>query len=348
MNFDLLKTLCDAAGVPGQEHDLREIVRKEMADLCDEISTDVMGNVVCRKKGSGQRKVMIAAHMDEIGFVVRHIDDDGFVTLQGLGGHDPRQLFAQRVNVATRSGEILPGVLTYKTKPAHMLTPSEADQKPTIANFFVDLGMSADEVKDSVSIGDQVTMDRKLVRMGKNVSGKALDNRVGLFVMIEAMRALRDHDVDIYAVATVQEEIGLRGATTATFNIQPDIGIALDITLANDFPGISGPDQITKLGQGVGIKIMDASLVCHPKLVDHFRTIAEREEITHQMELLPAGGTDAGALQRAAGGTASITLSIPTRYVHTVNEMAAESDIEATIELLAKYLEEAHTGEYQL
>ena len=147
-------------------------------------------------------------------------------------------------------------------------------------------------------------------------------------------------------MATVQEEIGLRGAGTSSFSIDPDIGIALDTTLANDFPGQPDVDAITFLGKGAAIKIMDASLICHPKLVDHFRTLAEREKIPHQMEILSRGGTDAGALQRSRGGNASITISIPTRYIHTVNEMAATSDIEAAIQLLATYLSEAHKGDY--
>jgi len=346
MNVDLLKLLSEASGVSGQEEDLRTLVKQELGPLVDEMHTDIMGNVVGVKKGSGKTKVMIAAHMDEIGFIVRHIDDKGFVSLQPLGGHDPRQLFAQRVNVFTRSGKVLPGVLSYKTKPTHLLTPEEAKQPPKIENFFVDLGLTGDEVKGLVAIGDRVTMDRTLIECGHHVTGKAIDNRVGVFVMLEAMRALKDHDADIYAVATVQEEIGLRGAGTSSFEIDPDVGIALDTTIANDFPGQTDADAVTFLGKGVAIKIMDASLICHPKLVDHFRSIAERDDITHQMEILARGGTDAGALQRSRGGNASITISIPTRYIHTVNEMAAVADIEAAITLLATYLSEAHEGEY--
>jgi endoglucanase len=159
---------------------------------------------------------------------------------------------------------------------------------------------------------------------------------------------VRRHEADVYAVATVQEEIGLRGATTAAYAVNPDVGVALDTTLANDFPGQADMDAVTRLGQGVAIKIMDASLVCHPKLVDHFRDIARRENIPHQMEILPRGGTDGGALQRARGGIVSMTLSVPTRYIHTVNEMVSRTDVEAAVTLLARYLEEAHRGEYGL
>ncbi len=348
MNLALLKKLSEAAGVPGREEKLREIVRAELKPLVDSLETDVMGNVIGRRKGKSKTKVMIAAHMDEIGFMVKYIDDKGFLRLQTLGGFDPRQLFAQRVLVHSRAGDKFRGVLSYTAKPIHMQSPEESKEAPKVENFFVDLGMTVADVKKHIFIGDMVTMDRTLEPCGDNVIGKSIDNRVGLFVMIEALRALKKHKVDIYAVATVQEEIGLRGATTAAYALNPDIGIALDTTLANDYPGQSDADAVTRLGHGAAIKIMDASLICNPKLVEHLRTIAEREKIPHQMEILPRGGTDGGALQRARGGIVSMTLSIPTRYIHTVNEMASLKDIDSAIKLLKTYLSEAHDGVYSL
>lgn len=352
MNFELLKRLSESAGVPSREEQLRAVVKRELKDVCERIDTDAMGNLVCFKPGRGRpgsrKKVMIAAHMDEIGFLVRYIDDRGFLRLQPVGGFDPRQLFAQRVLVHPAGGKPLRGVLTYSTKPTHMLSPDEAKAAPVIENFFVDLGLPARTVKRTIQLGDMVTMDRTCERCGDHIVGKCLDNRVGVFVMIEALRRVGRHDADIYAVATTQEEVGLRGATTSAFHIEPDIGVALDTTLANDFPGIGDSDAITKLGQGVGIKIMDASFICHPKLVDHFRKLAKRDGIRHQMEVLPRGGTDGAALQRSRGGIPSITLSVPTRYIHTVNEMVSEADVKATIELLATYLAEAHKGDYRL
>ncbi len=175
---------------------------------------------------------------------------------------------------------------------------------------------------------------------------KSLDNRLSVFVMIEAIRQLSAHACDIYAVATVQEEIGLRGATPAAFDIDPDIAIALDITLAGDFPGGSPDSQITQLGKGTAIKIMDSSLICHPALVRHFRDVATDNGIAHQMEILPRGGTDAGGMQRVRSGIPAFTLSTPTRYVHTVNETAAISDIEASVQLLKSWLEVCHTRQY--
>ncbi len=352
MNFELLKKLSEAAGVPSREEYLREIVRAELQGVVKTIEVDTMGNVICFKPGSGKskakKKVMLAAHMDEIGFLVRFIDDKGFLRLQPVGGFDPRQLFAQRVLVHGRAGAPLRGVLTYSTKPTHMLTPEEQKATPVIENFFVDLGMKADDVKKVIRLGDMVTMDRTCELCGGNIVGKCMDNRVGVFVMIEAMKAVGNHQADIFAVATTQEEVGLRGASTSAYAIHPDVGVALDTTLANDFPGISDSDQITKLGGGVGIKIMDASFICHPKLVEHFRQIAETEKIAHQMEVLPRGGTDGAAMQRARGGVPSITLSVPTRYIHTVNEMVNQADVEAAITLLARFLEQAHDGNYAL
>jgi endoglucanase len=212
--------------------------------------------------------------------------------------------------------------------------------------MYVDLGLPGDKVKTLVEIGDMVTMARTAEIVGDNVASKTLDNRLSVFIMIEAIRALGDHACDVYAVATTQEEVGLRGATTAAYALEPDIGIALDVTLANDFPGPTEPDHVTKLGKGTAIKVMDSSLICHPKLVRHFRDVAEKNDIQYQLEILPRGGTDAGGIQRSRGGVPSFTLSTPTRYVHTVNEMAAISDIEASINLLARYLEDAHTRDY--
>ena len=311
----------------------------------DELRTDAMGNVFAIKKGRGDRTVMLAAHMDEIGFIIKHIDKKGFLRIQPLGGFDPRQLFAQRVRVSTVSGDALPGVLCYATKPPHLMTEVDKTQ-PKVDQFFVDVGMTPEEVQEQFRIGGMVTMDREFVRCGHCFASKCLDNRVGVFVMLEAMRRIEDPEVTVVAVATTQEEIGLRGATTAAFAVQPDVGIALDTTIAADDPGGTDDAVVTRLGQGAGIKIMDGSLVCHPLVVEHMRQLAEQEKIPHQMEVLPRGGTDGGALQRAASGCACMTLSIPTRYIHTVNEMVHEEDVAAAIDLLSVYLMRAHEGQY--
>ena len=250
--------------------------------------------------------------MDEIGFIVKHIDDKGFIRLQTIGGWDPRQMNSQRVVVSAQEGP-LQGTLMYGTKPAHLLTEAEKAQGQQIDSFFVDLGLSADAVKTKVRLGNQVTMDRPMVRTGDLITSKAMDDRVAVYVMIEALRAAGASGADVYAVATVQEEVGLRGAAAVGSAIEADVVVAIDITLANDIPSVPEPDHITQLGKGAAIKIMDSSLICHPKVVDHFRRLAEAHEIPHQFEILSRGGTDAGAVQRLHGGIPSFTLSIPTR-----------------------------------
>lgn len=348
MNAPLLKRLSEAHGIPGKEDQIRAIVAEELKEVA-EFSSDAMGNLICLKKatkrGKDTKKVMIAAHMDEIGFVVRFIDDKGFIRLHALGGFDTRQMASQRVNVHTTGG-MLKGTLMLGTKPKHLLTEGEAGKPAKVDDFFVDLGLTAEEVKKQVRLGDMVTMDRDFRPMGHLFTGKAMDNRIAVYTMIEAMRAVKHHEVDIYGVATTQEEIGLRGATAAGSGIAPDVVIAIDVTLANDIPGISDLDCITKLGEGTAIKILDSSLICSPKVVAHFRDLAEKHKIKHQFEVLPFGGTDAGGVQRLHGGVPAFTLSIPTRYIHTVNETIHPDDLDASVELLTKYLEDAHSRNY--
>jgi len=332
VNIDLLKELCEAHGTCGAEDDLRAIVRREL-DFCD-LATDSMGSVIAHKKGNGSMRVMIAAHIDEIGFIVKHIDGNGFIRVNPLGGWDPRQMNSQRVKIKTKDGYIT-GLLMYATKPAHLLSDAEKSAGQKLEEFFIDIGLPADEVKEKVRIGDTVTMHRAFEEIGNHYTCKAMDDRVGVFTMIEAVKKLKGSNVDVYAVATTQEEIGLRGATAAGWAIKPDVAVALDVTLANDIPGIPEHEQITRLGEGTAIKIMDSSLICHPKIVEHFRQVAESKGIKHQMEILRAGGTDAGGIQRLHGGIPSFTLSIPTRYIHTVNETVHREDVAEGIELLA-------------
>ena len=346
MNIELLRELTEAHGVSGQEDKIREIVKRELGPICD-LRTDFMGNLHCVKKGKSpnSKKLMLAAHMDEIGFIVKYIDDKGFIRLQPLGGWDPRQMASQRVFVHTKEG-MLHGVLILGAKPKHLLTPEEAAKAPTIENFFVDMGLSGEQAKARVKIGDMVTMNRTLQQMGDLITCKSMDDRAAVYVMIEAVKAAKSNDVELHAIATVQEEIGLRGASASASAIAPDICVALDVTLANDYAGMQEQDYITRLGEGAAIKIMDSSLICHPKMVAHFTALAEKNKIKHQFEILSAGGTDAGGVQRLHGGIPSFTLSIPTRYIHTVNETVHSADMDACVELLARYIEDAHNGDY--
>jgi endoglucanase len=344
MNEELLRALTQAPGIAGHEDAVRKIVIEEMKAIADNVAIDAMGNVIATRKGSRGPRIMLAAHMDEIGFLVKHIDDNGFIRFQPVGGFDPRVLAAQRVLVHTRNHGSLPGVLQPGTKPIHLLTPGESKELK-IEDLFVDLGLSGDDVKQRVSRGDMVTLDGPFQRTGNLVTSKALDDRLLVYVMIEALRVTKSN-AEIVAVASTQEEVGLRGAGTAAYGVAPDIGIGLDVTLANDIPGGSAEAAVTRLGDGPAIKHFDSSQIPNRFINEHFREIAERENIPFQIEILPRGGTDGGAIQRSRAGVPTTTLSVPTRYLHTVNESAAVTDIEAAIQLLARFLEEADASRY--
>jgi endoglucanase len=337
----LLKKLCEAYGASGYEDEIRDIVAKELKPLCDKVHTDTMGNVIGFKAGKGRKgkkKIMLAGHMDEIGFLVTHISDKGFLRINPAGGFDPRTLMTQRVMVLGKGKHKLPGLLCVAGKPIHVQSAEERKKELQVSDFFVDLGLSGEDVKKKVEVGDPVIWSRDFIEMGECVTGKALDDRSGVYVMIEALRKVKDNTHDIYAVGTVQEEVGLRGAQTCAFALNPDIAVALDVTLAIDTPGGEDYGAITSLGKGIAIKIMDSASISDRDLVSEFRSIAEKAKIPHQLEILPRGGTDAGAMQRACGGAKAITLSVPLRYVHSVNECAHQKDIKAGIELLSRYL----------
>ena len=344
LDFDLLKTLSETPGVPSREEAIREVILEALRPVVDEVRTDALGNAIGIRHPRGNAtagrplRVLVAAHMDEIGFLVRHVDKKGFLRLQPVGGFDPRNLVAQRVEVTTRDGERLLGLLMPQGKPIHLMR-GEEPKAPKVEELFVDLGLPGEVVAAKVEIGDMVTLHRAFAHVGNHLSGKALDDRACVFVMIEALRALGDHAVEIVAVATVQEEVGLRGAQAVAHEWHPDIAIALDATLAVDIPGGSEENQVTELGKGVAIKVMDSSSISDPRLVRFSRDVAARNEIPYQLEILPAGGTDAGMLQRIHGGRPTITYSVPVRYVHTVNEMASVGDIDAAVRLLARVLE---------
>ena len=249
-----------------REERLREIVRRELEPIADELRVDGMGNLIIKKDasaGENQKKLMLAAHMDEIGFVVSHIDKQGLLRLVPLGGHDPRNMVAQRVTVAGTekdyTGLLYPGVNPRISRPK-----PDRNKKLDVSDFVVDLYMSADDVKEEIEIGAMVTLQRDFAEIGNGVSCKAMDNRLAVYVMIEAVKRADSFAFETYPVATVQEEIGLRGATASAFGVNPDVGVALDITLAADIPGIPDHEQVTRLGDGAAIKIQDSSSISHP------------------------------------------------------------------------------------
>lgn len=342
--MQLLRQLSEMPGVSGREEPVRRFIAGELGRLVDKVETDKLGNLIGFKRGNGKRRVMLSAHMDEIGFLVSHIDDAGFLRIAPVGYFNPRSLFAQRVVVYGK--ENLPGVLALGTKPIHLLEPGEADTLPKVTDYFIDLGLGKERARELTAVGDPVSMQREFTEFGDLVTGKALDDRVGVYVMLAALERLERHEADIFAVGTVQEEVGLRGAEVAAFAVEPDIAIAIDITDANDFPGFEDAERCTALGKGVAITVMDADSISNRPLVQRLRDLGDRYGVPHQLEIMPDGGTDAAAMQLARAGAAAVTLSLPTRHFHTVVETCHKDDIEAAITLLVKFLEVVHEGDF--
>ncbi|MFB6361101.1 MAG: M42 family metallopeptidase, partial [Halobacteriales archaeon] len=285
-DYDLLRELTEASGVPGYEDRIRDIVRRELDDAVDRVETDAMGNVVGTMEGSGEYAVVVAAHMDEIGFMVKHVTEDGFLQVDALGGWDPRVLKAQRATVHTGDGDV-PGVIG--SPPPHTMDEEELEDSPEIEDVYIDLGLDGEAAADRVDVGDLVTLRQSTTVVGENVTGKALDDRVCVFQLLEAARRLEDPAVTVHFAATVQEEVGLRGAEAIGVDLAPDLGIALDVTVANDVPGFQAGEQVTQLGDGAAIKLKDSSVITTPKVVNRLRSVADNEDIEYQLEVLPRG-----------------------------------------------------------
>lgn len=336
MDVVLLKKICEVAGAPGHEERVRKLVLSEIEGLVDEISIDNMGNVIAIKKAkngvSTPKKAMVAAHMDEIGFIVTHIDDKGFLRFHTLGGFDPKTLTSQRVIVHGKKD--LVGVMG--SKPIHVMSPEERNKGVKTTDFFIDLGLSKEEVDKYVTVGDPVTRDRELIEMGDCVNCKSLDNRVSVYILIEVLKLLKSVEipVDLYAVFSVQEEVGLRGAKMAAHAINPDFGFGLDTTIAFDVPGAAAHEKITSLGEGVAIKIMDTSAIADVRMVKYLKSIANNNNIKWQPEILTGGGTDTAAIQSMSKNAIVGAVSLPTRHIHQVIEMCHKEDIDGAVQLL--------------
>ncbi len=338
INIALLKNICETPGAPGFEQRIRQLVIEEVQPLVDELSVDNMGNVIAVKKGKSSKKVMIAAHMDEISFIVTHIEDEGFLRFHPLGGFDPKTLTSQRVIVHGKKD--IMGVMG--SKPIHLMKPEERNKTVPINEYYIDLGLDKEEVKKIVSVGDPVTRKGDLMEMGDCVNGKSLDNRVSVFILIETLRKLKDEEVpfDVYGVFTVQEEVGLRGAISSAHLIDPDFGFGLDVTIAFDVPGAQAHEMVTRLGKGTAIKIMDGSVISDYRMVNYLTQLAEKHNINAQKEILPAGGTDTAGVQRyGKKGAISGAISIPLRHIHQTIEMAHKKDIQESIDLLTAALQ---------
>jgi len=345
LDIDLLARICKTPGTSGFEQQVRNLVIAELDGFVDELTTDNLGNVYAIKRGKESKKVMIGAHMDEIGFMVTHIDDKGFIRFTTLGGFDPKTLTAQRVIIHGKK-EII-GVMA--SKPIHVMTPDERNKVAKLSDYFIDTGLSKEEVIENITIGDPITREREFIEMGNCVNSKSLDNRLAVFILIEMFKQLKGKEVpyDVYGVFTVQEEVGIRGAKVAALNIKPDFGFGLDTTIAFDLPGAAAHEMITKLGEGTAIKIMDASSICDYRMVAYMKLIADRHSIKWQPEILTAGGTDTAGIQLMTdGGSIAGAVSVPTRHLHQVIEMANKDDIQASIDLLTACVSDLNTYDW--
>ena len=337
VDIPLLARICEAPGAPGYEKIIRELVLSELHGLADDIRTDNMGNIIALKKGrSSAKKTMAAAHMDEIGFIVTHVDDQGFVRFNPVGGFDPKTLTSQRVIIHGRMDVF--GVMG--SKPIHIMTADEKNKVPQIKDYFIDTGMTQKAIAKLVEVGDFITRHSPLLEMGDCVNVKSLDNRASVFVLIETLRELKKTKTkpayDFHAVFTVQEEVGLRGAQTSALQIQPDFSFGLDTTIAYDVPGSTPQERCTALGQGAAIKLMDSSVICDYRMIAFMKATAKRHKIKWQPEILSAGGTDTASLQRmVGGGSIAGAVSVPTRHIHQSIESCHKHDLAACIHLLA-------------
>jgi len=324
---EILMALCDAYGATGREGCVAGVIRGMVEPNVDEIKTDALGNLIAIKHGKGKR-VMLAAHMDHIGFVVTDIDEDGFLRVANVGGI--RKLNSLNRRVVFESG--MSGIITAEVQDHDLAADT------TLRKIFIDIGAKDRAAAEKlVKRGDVAVYAPDFFEVGGDcLAAPAMDDRAGCALLVGALQALKDCPNEIVAVFTTQEEVGLRGANAAAYDINPDVGIALDVTLSGDTP--KGPLISIKLGAGIAVKVMDSSLICHPGVVRALEKLAEENGVPYQREVLTAGGTDAGAIQLTRGGVPAGVLSIPCRYVHSATEMISMSDLEGGVKLLTAYL----------
>ena len=336
----LLKRLSNAPGVSGFEEKVRELIFNELDGYVDQIKIDEMGNLIAIKNGIPDgKRIMLAAHMDEIGLMVRYIDKNGFIKFSKIGGINDQMLLNQEVTIHTSNGNVT-GVIG--SKPPHKMKESERKKITEYDKMFIDIGASDKEnAEQKVKLGDPVTIKQEFTPLGKLYKGKALDNRIGCAVLIEVMKKAKTN-ATIYGVGTVQEEVGLKGARTAAFRLNPDMAFALDVTIAGDHPGIKEEDAPSKTGKGPGVILADASgrgLITHPKIKELIISVADEEGIPIQLEVSEGGTTDATSIHLTREGIPTGVISPPSRYIHTPVSVIAIEDVETTIKLILAILE---------
>lgn len=323
---DLIKKLTEAYGPSGREEQIREIIRAEVEPLADEVRVDALGNLIARKEGRSEgKKVMLAAHMDEIGLIVSHVDDKGFLRFQPIGGIDVMTLVGGRVRFA--DGTV--GVIAPEDR-------RQFKKEPELARLYLDIGASSREEAES-RLGEAVGFVRPFADLGKRILAKALDDRIACAILITVLRRLKDSPHQVYCVFSVQEEVGLRGARTSAYGIAPDLGLAVDITPAADMP--EAKKLAMKLGAGPCIKVMDSGMLAHPGVKNLLVETAEAGGIPYQLEVLDRGSTDAAAIQLARSGVPAGAVSVACRYYHTPSEMVDMDDVENSVRLLLAVLE---------
>jgi len=321
----LIKELVETYGPSGSEGPVREIIRRHVAPLCDDCRVDMMGNLIAHKRGSsGGKKVMLTAHMDEIGVIVTHVDEKGFLRFTGIGGVNPWTLLGGRVLFANG----VKGAIGREQ-------PKSPDDKPSLDKMFIDVGATS-KADAPVGVGDAACFDRPLADLGKRLVAKAFDDRIACAILVQALRDLPQTPHDLYFCFTVQEEVGLRGAQTSTYGVEPEIGIAVDVTIAADVP--EGPHMNMELGKGPCIKVKDSGMLAHPGVKNLMVTTAQRLGLPYQLEVLTGGTTDAMAMQLSRAGVAAGTVSMATRYVHTPSEMVDYDDVLNSVRLVVGML----------
>ncbi|ABR48774.1 peptidase M42 family protein [Alkaliphilus metalliredigens QYMF] len=341
---EVIIELSEASGVSGHEEKVSQVITSIFADYVDEIKKDALGNLIMIKKGrnSGGKKIMLAAHMDEIGLMVKDIDDKGFISFTNIGGVDQRTLLCQEVLI--HGSEETYGIIG--AKPPHLTDASERENALSIEDLVIDTGFSKQALEGKIQIGDVITVKRAVSTLQNGwLAGKALDDRAGVAVLYQCLRLLQDsyHDIDVYCVATVQEEVGTRGATTSAYQINPDIGIAIDVGFGRT-PELNRFDTI-EMGKGPAIT-MGPNI--NPLIFKHLKTVAQENYIDYQVEVAPGStGTDAWPIQIARSGVATGLLSIPLRYMHTSVETICLSDIEKTGKLLSQFIVSFNTQEVE-
>lgn len=330
----ILKTLSEAFGVSGNEGEVRQVIAEAVREHADELRVDTMGNLITFKRGTGDSplKVMVAAHMDEVGLMIVHIEKNGLLRFRKVGGIDDRLLLSKEVRIGK---EKVPGVIG--AKPIHLLKEGEQKQVVKVEDMVIDIGVSSqEEAEKLVKRGDYAAFATPFAELGNVVKGKAFDDRAGCAVLVELVQ--ERYPSDLYAVFTVQEEVGLRGARVAAYAIAPDVAFALEGTIADDLPKKKDTSPTTRLGNGPAITIMDRSVIADKRLVDLLVETAEKEGIPYQFKQPLVGGTDAGRIHLTREGVPSGVVSVPCRYIHAPACLLSLADFENTVRLMKKTL----------